>query len=264
VANPSEELIRTAGYGRAGFAQTYDRYRPEPPPALLDFLCRAAGVERPRIVVDLGCGTGLSTRAWVERAEEVVGVEPQGPMRARAEEATDAPNVRYLAAYSDATGLPDGCADVVTCSQSFHWMEPVATLAEAARILRAGGVFAAYDYDVPPFVHPEVDAAFERYLQLRREVRERRGIQMGAARWPKDEHLRRIGESGHFRLAREIVLHGDSEGGAERVVGAALSIGPVFEELDPLVEELRAVAARVLGDRVVPWHVGYRVRLGWK
>jgi ubiquinone/menaquinone biosynthesis C-methylase UbiE len=264
VANPSEELIRTAGYERAGFAQHYDRYRPTPPPALLDVLCRAAGVERPRLVVDLGCGTGLSTRAWAERADEVVGVEPQAPMRAQAEEATDAANVRYLAAYSDATGLPDGYADVVTCSQSFHWMEPAATLAEAARILRPGGVFAAYDYDVPPFVHAEVDAAFERYLQLRREARERRGIQMGAARWPKDQHLQRIRESGHFQRTREIVLHGESEGGVERVVGAALSIGPVFEELEPGVDQLRTVAERALGDRVVPWLVPYRVRLGWK
>ena len=40
-------------------------------------------------------------------------------------------------------------ADIVTCSQSFHWMEPEPTLAEIARILRPGGVFAAYDYDWP-------------------------------------------------------------------------------------------------------------------
>jgi SAM-dependent methyltransferase len=264
VANPSDEFIQTAGYGRSGFAQHYDSFRPTPPSVLLDVLTRAAGVERPRLVVDLGCGTGLSTRAWAPRADEVVGVEPQAPMREQAEAATDASNVRYVAAYSDATGLADGSADLVTCSQSFHWMDPVAALAEAARILRAGGVFAAYDYDVPPFVEPEVDAAFERYFLLRREVRERLGIQKGAARWPKEQHLQRIRESGHFRRARELVLHGESEGGADRVVGLALSIGPVFGELEPGIEDLRAVAERVLGDRVVPWLVSYRVRLGWK
>jgi ubiquinone/menaquinone biosynthesis C-methylase UbiE len=264
VTNPSEELIRNAGYGRAGFAQHYDRYRPAPPAVLLDVLCRAAGIERPKLVVDLGCGTGLSTRVWAERAGEVVGVEPQAPMRDQAEDATTAANVRYRATFADATGLPDARADVVTCSQSFHWMEPVATLAEAARILRPGGVFAAYDYDVPPFVHPEVDAAFERYLRLRRAARRRRGLQAGAMRWPKERHLERIRGSGHFRSAREIVLHGESYGGVERVVGAALSIGPVFEEVEAGIDELRTVAERALGDRVVPWLVPYRVRLGWK
>jgi ubiquinone/menaquinone biosynthesis C-methylase UbiE len=264
VANPSDEFIRRAGYERAGFAPHYDRYRPAPPRALVDVLCRAAAVERLRLVVDLGSGTGLSTRAWAERADEVVGVEPQEPMRAQAEAATDAANVRYVAGYSDETGLPDSRADIATCSQSFHWMEPDATLAEATRILRPGGVFAAYDYDVPPFVHPEVDAAFDRYLRVRREARERRGLQMGAARWPKEGHLRRIRESGRFRFARELVLHGETEGGAERVVGLALAIGPVFDEVDTAVEELREVAERVLGDRTVPWLVPYRVRVGWK
>jgi SAM-dependent methyltransferase len=38
---------------------------------------------------------------------------------------------------------------LVTCSQSLHWMEPEPTFAEVARILRRGGVFAAYDYDWP-------------------------------------------------------------------------------------------------------------------
>jgi hypothetical protein len=32
-----------------------------------------------------------------------------------------------------------------TVSQAFHWMDPTATLAEIARILRPGGLFAVYD-----------------------------------------------------------------------------------------------------------------------
>ena len=112
-------------------------------------------------MVDLGSGTGLSTRAWADRADEVVGVEASPEMRDQAEAATAAENVRFVQAYAQETGLPDGVADIVTCSQSFHWMEPEPTLAEAARILRPGGVFAAYDYDWPPVVHWEVEAAFE-------------------------------------------------------------------------------------------------------
>ena len=45
-----------------GFADVYDAYRPRPPAVLADVLCGLAGVERPTLVVDLGSGTGSSTR----------------------------------------------------------------------------------------------------------------------------------------------------------------------------------------------------------
>jgi ubiquinone/menaquinone biosynthesis C-methylase UbiE len=256
----SEELIRRSGYGREGFADVYDSARPSPPQTLLRALCTLAGVDRPRLVVDLGCGTGLSTRAWTGLADEVVGIEPNEAMRVVAEARTADASVRYVEGFGSATGLADASADIVTCAQSFHWMEPGPTLAEAARILRAGGVFAAYDYDVPPLVNPEVDQAFADYLRRRRELRERLGIPAGVERWPKREHLARIEASDCFSRVRELVLHDETEGGAERVVGLARSIGPALEELE--TDELEAAARRALGDRVVPWLVGYRVRVG--
>jgi ubiquinone/menaquinone biosynthesis C-methylase UbiE len=258
VKKGSEELIRASGYSDEGFAATYDANRLAPPSTLLDVLVLSAGVDRPELVVDLGSGTGLSTRVWADRAQEVVGVEPNEAMRTQAEARTREWNVRYVDAYANATGLPDAAADVVTCSQSFHWMEPEATLAEAARILRAGGVFAAYDYELPPVIHPEVDAAFERWLTRRREIREH--LRMSVAR--KAEHLHRIEASGAFTYVREVFLHGRTEGGAPRVVGLARSIGPPLDEARPQLDQLQRVAERVLGDRVVPWIVPYRVRIG--
>ena len=205
------------------------RIGPSPPAALVDLLCLEAQVERPHLVVDLGSGTGLSTRPWADRADEVVGVEASPEMRAQAQEATAAGNVRFVQAYAQATGLPDECAEIVTCSQAMHWMEPEPTLAEAARILRPGGVFAAYDYDWPPIVHWEIEAAFEEMLRRLRVGRRPDGERM---RYAKEEHLERIRSSGHFRYAREIVLHSRERGGAERVVGMALSLGPLTVALE--------------------------------
>lgn len=262
MTNVSEELIRISGYGRKGFADTYDGNRPAPPAALLDVLTMLARTERPAVVVDLGCGTGLSTRVWADRAQEVIGVEPNPAMRIAAEARTQEWTVRYVEAFASETGLPDGGADIVTCSQSFHWMEPATTLAEAARILRPGGVFAAYDYDMPPVIDPEIDAAFVHYLAARVRQRERQGAPAGGARWMKDGHLGRIEASGLFASTREVVLHGLTSGGAARVAGLAGSIGPPLEETLAELDELCSVADRVLGDRVVPWHLGYRVRIG--
>src|SRR5205085_12193294 len=109
--------------------------------------------------------------------------------------------------YAHETGLDDACADIVTCSQSLHWMEPEPTFAEAARILRPGGVFAAYDYVWPPVVDPEVDAAFQAYQRRRRELRESRELKRGADIWPKHEHLERMQASGRFSYCRELLFH---------------------------------------------------------
>jgi SAM-dependent methyltransferase len=266
-------FIQEGGYTKRDFADGYDAHRPAPPAALLDVLCSEAQVERPGLVVDLGSGTGLSTRAWADRAEQVVGVEASDAMRARAEQQTAAPNVRYVHAFAQDTGLPDGVADVVTCSQSLHWMEPEPTFAEVARILRPGGVFAAYDYDWPPICNWEVERAFEEMVRRLSEARKGTGRVpwTGRPRFDKPEHLERIQASGRFRYAREIGLHSRDRGNAKRIVGMALSLGPLVvlleggtSEEDLGVAQLRETAERTLGDRVTDWFISYRVRLAVK
>jgi SAM-dependent methyltransferase len=268
VEHYSEQLIRRSGFADARFPAGYDAHRPSPPQALLDVLCLEAQDERPGLVVDLGSGTGLSTRAWAERADEVVGVEPSEQMRSGAEAATTAPNVRYVQGFGDQTGLPGVAADIVTCSQSFHWMEPDPTLAEVARILRPGGVFAAYDYDWPPVVHWEVEAAFDELLV---RVGGSRKDRLGKVTYQKEGHLERMQASGHFRFTREALVHSRETGNAERIVGMAFSLGPLTVLLeDGKTEEelgltqLREVAARALGDSETNWFLCYRVRLGVK
>jgi len=265
----SHELITRSGYLEQGFADVYDRYRPSPPGEVLDVLTLVAGIPRPGLVVDLGCGTGLATRAWSERADEVVGVEPNPRMIERARAATERPNVRYVEAYAAETGLPDGGADVVTSFQSFHWMEPQPALAEAARILRPGGVFAACDYDVPPFTEPEVDAAFADFMKARREQRQRLSMPAGTSSWPKDQHLDEIRASRRFRYARELLASGRRETDAERTIGMAESIGgppelSADQEVADAFDRLRETANRVLGDRARPQLLCYRLRVGIK
>ena len=269
MARFSETLIGRSGYERGGFADVYDAYRPRPAAAVLDILQLVAQVERPRVVVDLGAGTGLSTRVWGDRADRVVGVEANPSMLERARRATDAPNVRYVEAFADATGLPPGDADIATCAQAFHWMDPGPVLAEAARLLRPGGVFAAYDYDVPPVVHPDVDEAFSALFEARGAARSRLGLEAGATTWPKESHIDRIRESGHFRHAREVVCHGWDEADAARIVGLAKSIGGPLALFDGSAPEVAAAFAQlkqsahdVLGADIRPMLLCYRIRLG--
>jgi ubiquinone/menaquinone biosynthesis C-methylase UbiE len=266
----SRQAIRQSGYLREGFADQYDAFRPSPPAVLLDALSRYAGSAEPARVVDLGSGTGLSTRAWADRAGEVIGVEPNPEMRTVAERREET-NVRYVEAFASDTGLEATSADVVTCSQSFHWMDRGPVLAEAARILREGGVFAAYDYDFPPLIHPEVDAVFSAHHRLRGKYRDEHKVEAGWTRTPKSGHLEVIRESGLFAHIREFVVHDELEAGAAEIVGFARSLGLVPELLALGVSEddlgltaLDETVRRVIGDRRVPSLWGYRVRLGVK
>ena len=271
-AEPYDPLrnAQRSRYTNPGFADRYDTYRPRPPEALLDVLLQLAHTAQPELVVDLGSGTGISTFIWTHRARHVIGIEPLDEMRRTAEAATTAPHVCFQGGFAQHTGLPEGAADLVTCAQALHWMEPDSTLAEVARILRPGGVFAAYDYEWPPTVHWEAERAFLHCMARVQELQQTYGI-TGPQHWAKSEHLARLRQSGHFRYVKEVVLHHIELCTAERWVGYALSLGHVTRVLDCGVSEtavgldaLRQVAQGTLGERGLPGYVNYRVRVGVK
>ncbi|MGI9058046.1 MAG: methyltransferase domain-containing protein [Ktedonobacteraceae bacterium] len=251
-----------------GKASSYDRVRPTPPPALLDLLTQLIQMPHPALMVDLGSGTGLSTAIWGERAERVIGIEPNADMRKEAirkvEDHPYAAHIEYREGVAHQTGLPGGCADIVTAAQSFHWMEPTATLAEIARILRPGGLFAAYDYDWPPTIHWELDwLAQEVGKSLVERVRER-GLPQNLKLWSKDRHLDHMRESAHFRFTREVLLHHIEQGDATRFLEMTRSNAFSFTEQEISFDRLSSAAFQSLGSEPIPWYVSYRVRIGVK
>ena len=255
-----------------GKASSYDRVRPAPPPALLDLLTQLISMPHPSLVVDLGSGTGLSTAIWGERARQVIGIEPNADMRAQAarklQHHPHAAHIEYREGLAHQTGLRDECVDIVTAAQSFHWMEPTATLAEIARILRPGGLFAAYDYDSPPAIHWELDRlAQEGSLRLVELVRER-GLAQSLKIWPKNKSLDPLRESAHFRFTREVLLHSIEQGDAARFLemmqSSALSGQVQFTEQEIGFDRLRQAALQHIGSEPIPWYWSYRVRIGIK
>jgi len=254
----------------SGFSDLYNRYRPAPPEILGRLLMDLAKTSRPRLVVDLGSGTGLSTRYWADLAEQVIGIEPSEDMRQQAQRQTKAENVAYREAFSHRSSLPEKCAQIVTCSQSLHWMEPQATFEEAARILVSGGVFAAYDYDWPPTTGRwEADAAYEACIRQVRSFGKGFRSQSPVKRWDKQGHLGRMQQSGCFRYTKEIVLHHFEQGNDERLVGLLLSQGEVMTLLkagyreDQLgIEEFRRIARDTLSNTLQPWYWSSRLRFG--
>lgn len=253
----------------SGFAHEYDTYRAQPPEGLAHLLAQYAHTGKPRLVVDLGSGTGLSSRYWAERALRVIGIEPSGDMRNEAVPQTKALNVSYQAGYSHDTGLPAGCAEIVTCMQALHWMEPQGTFGEARRILAPGGVFAAIDYDWPPMTPSwRADQVWascnQRAMRLEATLPDQR-----PPRWGKASHAERMRESGCFEFVRESLLHHIDTGNGERYLGLLRSQGSVMDLLkagysdqDLGITELERLARSELGGEPAPWYWSARVRIG--
>jgi len=245
-----------------GFADHYDKFHPQPPAALAVLLCKLAKTPHPRLVVDLGSGTGLSTRYWADKAKQVIGVEPNFDMREQAKVQSEAGNVTYREGFSHQTGLPDHCAQIVTCSQALHWMEPQSTFEEARRILVPGGVFAAFDYDWPPTTSNwEADAAYEVCCVQIKVVESLQTASPTLQRWHKDEHLSCMTSSGCFRFTKEIVLHHTEPGNAERLVSLLLSRGSVMtliksglNEAELGIDVFRQRVQVALGDEPATWY----------
>jgi len=241
---------------RGGFAVRYGQLRPRPPDDLFALLLSLLPARTPELVVDLGSGTGISAVPWSGHARRVIGIELNSEML---HAAARAPGTRYVRASATQTGLRGARADIVTCAQWFHWMDPQPTIAEIARILRPGGVFAAYDYDWPPLADWEVDAAFGRVIEAA-------GVDL--ARPEKARHLDNLAASGRFRAVREVFLHSRELASAAYIARLPLVFGLVARmlaegtaERDLGLDTLWETCQRRLhpGANVLWW--SYRVRI---
>ena len=252
----------------SGYASDYDRVRPQAPALLAEVISQWAEVPAPD-VIDVGTGSGLSLLLWSGRARSVTGVEPSGPMREiarrRAGALPDRDGFTVIEGTAEDTGLPAGSADIVTASQALHWFDPARALPEIARLLRPGGVLAAYDCDWPPAVDWETAAAYQAYDDQARTLAIGRGLQPPKA--AKEEHADRMRASGLFRFVTEIAVHHRDEGDAARLVNLALSQGGTVALLNEGLTEdelgltwLREVADRRI-PRPVPFWWTYRIRL---
>ena len=149
--SPKEKAERANVFGQV--ASEYERFRPGPPPAAVDWLLPTHATR----VVDLGAGTGALTRLLVDRADEVVAIEPDDRMRALLVERV--PGVRALSGRGESIPLPDSCADAVMASSSWHWMDAVPALREVGRVLTPDGVLGVI------WSGPDAEGAFFRQAQ---------------------------------------------------------------------------------------------------
>lgn len=140
-------------------AERYDRARPSYPSPLIEkIVATSPGPD----VLDVGCGTGIAARLFQAAGCRVLGVDVDERM-------ADLARRRGLdvevAKFEDWD--PAGRTfDAVVAGQAWHWVDPVAGAALAARVLRPGGRLAVFwnSFRPPASLAEEFAAAYRRVL----------------------------------------------------------------------------------------------------
>ena len=126
--------LRSTSFG--AIANDYDRFRPGPPEAAVDWLVPAGATD----VLELGAGTGALTRRLIARVDHVRAVEPDERMRRVLAERVSGAEIE--AGTAEAIPAENASFDAVMMASAWHWVDEDKALPEVDRVLRPGGRLA--------------------------------------------------------------------------------------------------------------------------
>lgn len=133
-------------------AADYAKARPSYPPELFAWLAQQCPARD--LVWDCATGNGQAALALTEHFKQVRATDLSAEQLARAK---PHPRIDYRAAPAEASGLADSSCDLVTVAQALHWFCHDGFYAEAKRVLKPGGLLAAWTYGLLRG-EPELDA----------------------------------------------------------------------------------------------------------
>lgn len=121
----------------------YSRYRPDYPPTLFDWL--AAQSPATGLAWDVATGSGQAATALATRFKQVIATDGSSAQLASA---VACPNVVYRCETAEHSSLADASVDLITVAQALHWFDHDAFYREVKRVLKPGGVLAAWAYAI--------------------------------------------------------------------------------------------------------------------
>jgi ubiquinone/menaquinone biosynthesis C-methylase UbiE len=120
--------------------ENYVKYRPDYPKETLHLFREEMNLQNDSVIADIGAGTGISARMFLENGNPVFGVEPNAAMREAAENfLKEFPNFTSVDGTAENTRLDDESIDFVVAAQAFHWFDETKTRKEFKRILKKNG-----------------------------------------------------------------------------------------------------------------------------
>lgn len=148
-------------------ARLYIRYRPEYPVEMynriLEYLNNCGQTKRRTLAVDAGCGSGQNTRVLATYFDKVIGVDTSEAQIKEAQKSfSDLANVNFRVGSADNLNgvATDGIVDLVTAATALHWFDMDAFFGECLRVLKPGGVLAAFSYANAVFSDPRTQHVY--------------------------------------------------------------------------------------------------------
>lgn len=137
--------------------ENYVKYRPSYPPEVLHLFHNEMFLQTDSVIADIGSGTGISAKIFLENGNKVYGVEPNKTMREAAEVfLQEFSQFESVDGTSENTNLPDKSVDFIIAAQAFHWFDLEKTRPEFRRILRDNGfvvlIWNERQLDTTPFL----------------------------------------------------------------------------------------------------------------
>jgi len=146
----------------SGHAAVYREARPTYPAGLFAWL--AEQTPDRELAWDCGCGNGQATLALAEHFARVIGSDPSVAQIANAPARA---NVEYRVEPAERSTLTAASASLVTVAQALHWLDHARFFPEVKRVLKRGGVFAAWTYADVSTGNAAVDAVKDKvYVDL--------------------------------------------------------------------------------------------------
>lgn len=102
-------------------SHTYALFRPRYPPQLFAHVLECAQLAQRELAVDLGCGSGQATADIAPLFDRVIGLDASAEQLSHVPGPGVLPNAELRCCPTEATGLPDQCADLVTAAAALHW-----------------------------------------------------------------------------------------------------------------------------------------------
>jgi len=120
--------------------ENYVKYRPDYPKEILQLFRVEMNLQKDSVVADIGAGTGISAKLFLENGNTVFGVEPNAAMREAAENFLHSfPNFTSVDGTAENTTLEEKSIDLIVAAQAFHWFNQTDTRKEFKRILKDKG-----------------------------------------------------------------------------------------------------------------------------